>query len=64
MRNNAQIQQARTALEQALINLERTDVVAPSDGLITDLRRRSGQFCSGRCAPDDLHRHSRDLGTG
>ncbi len=48
--NNAQIQQARSALENAQLNLERTAVYAPRDGMITDLRIDQGNF-AGAGAP-------------
>jgi multidrug resistance efflux pump len=44
--NNAQIKQARSALNQARIDLERTTVFAPRDGLITDLRIDQGSFAA------------------
>ena len=44
--NNAQIQQARAALENAQLNLERTVVHAPRDGMITDLRVDQGNFAA------------------
>ena len=44
--NNAQIQQATTNLENARLNLERTVVYAPRDGLITDLKVDRGNFAS------------------
>jgi multidrug resistance efflux pump len=44
--NNAQIQQARSNLDKARLDLERTIVYAPSDGLITDLRVDQGNFAS------------------
>lgn len=44
--NNAQIQQARTNLKNALLNLERTVVYAPRDGMITDLRIDQGNFAA------------------
>lgn len=48
--NNAQIKQAQSALNQARIDLERTVVVAPSDGLVTDLRIDLGNY-AGAGAP-------------
>jgi len=48
--NNAQIQQARSDLQNALLNLERTIVYAPKDGLITDLRVDQGNFASAGAA--------------
>ena len=44
--NNAQIQQAVTNLENARLNLERTVVYAPRDGMITDLQVDRGNFAS------------------
>ena len=44
--NNAQIQQARSNLEKAQLDLERTVVYAPGDGLITDLRVDQGNFAA------------------
>jgi len=44
--NNAQIQQATTNLENARLNLERTVVYAPRDGMITDLQVDRGNFAS------------------
>lgn len=44
--NNAQLQQARSALDTARLNLERTVVHAPRDGLITDLRVAEGNYAA------------------
>lgn len=44
--NNAQIQQAVTNLENARLNLDRTVVYAPRDGMITDLQVDRGNFAS------------------
>lgn len=44
--NNAQIQQALSNLGNARLNLERTVVYAPRDGLITDLRVDQGNFAA------------------
>ena len=44
--NNAQLQQARSSLNTARINLERTSVFAPADGLITDLRVDKGNYAA------------------
>lgn len=44
--NNAQIQQAMTNLENARLNLERTVVYAPRDGMITDLQVDQGNYAS------------------
>ena len=44
--NNAQIQQAKSALNKARLDLQRTTITAPSDGLITDLRIDQGNFAA------------------
>jgi len=44
--NNAQLQQARSSLDKARLDLERTTIYAPSDGLITDLRVDPGNFAA------------------
>ena len=44
--NNAQLQQARSSLNTAQLNLERTVIYAPQDGLITDLRIAEGNFAA------------------
>jgi multidrug resistance efflux pump len=44
--DNPQMQQARVALEQARLDLQYTTVVAPADGVITNLRLSVGQFVS------------------
>jgi multidrug resistance efflux pump len=41
---NSRIQQAMAALEQAQVNLDRTEVRAPSDGVVTDVRVDRGNF--------------------
>jgi multidrug resistance efflux pump len=43
---NAQVQQARAALEQAQVNLGYADVRAPTNGLVTDVRLDRGNFAS------------------
>lgn len=43
---NVRVLQAQAALEQALLNLERTTVRAPTDGLLTDVRVDRGNFAS------------------
>ena len=43
---NSRILQARSALEQAELDLERTTVRAPDDGLVTDVRVDNGNFAS------------------
>jgi len=48
--SNAQIQQARSNLEKALLDLERTSVYAPRDGLITDLRVDQGNYAAAGAA--------------
>jgi multidrug resistance efflux pump len=42
--NNAQLISARSAVEKAELDLRNTKVVAPSRGLVTDLRTDVGQF--------------------
>lgn len=44
--SNAQIQQAKSALDNARLNLQRTTIYAPSDGMITDLRVDQGNFAA------------------
>ena len=48
--NNAKVRQARAAVAQAQLDLHNTRVVAPADGVITNLRLVPGQFVS-RGAP-------------
>jgi len=43
---NAQVRQARAALEQARLDLQHTTVRAPADGVVTNLRLAPGQFTS------------------
>ena len=43
---NVRVLQAQAALEQALLNLERTTVRAPTDGLLTDVRVDRGNFAA------------------
>jgi multidrug resistance efflux pump len=44
--NNIQVRQALAALEQARLDLHRTSVRAPADGVITNLRLSAGQYAS------------------
>jgi multidrug resistance efflux pump len=44
--DNAQVRQARAALDQAELDLRHTTVIAPSDGVVTNLRLSPGQFAS------------------
>ena len=44
--NNARILEARTALEQAELNLYRTNIAAPDKGLVTDVRVNRGNFAA------------------
>jgi multidrug resistance efflux pump len=44
--DNPQIRAAAAALQQARLDLIRTTVVAPSDGIITNLRLTTGQYAS------------------
>jgi multidrug resistance efflux pump len=48
--NNAQIQQAQSALDKARVDLERTAVVAPRDGVVTDLRIDLGNLAAAGAA--------------
>ncbi len=41
---NSRILQAQSALDQATVNLERTDVLAPSDGIVTEVRVDRGNY--------------------
>jgi len=43
---NSRILQAQSALAQALLNLERTTVRAPEDGLVTDVRVNKGNYAN------------------
>jgi len=43
---NPQVKQALVAVEQAKLDLQRTSVVAPADGAITNLRLAPGQFAN------------------
>ena len=43
---NSRILQARSALAQAALNLERTIVRAPEDGLVTDVRVNKGNYAN------------------
>ena len=47
---NSGILQARSALGQAQVNLDRTTVVAPEDGLVTDVRVNKGNFANASAA--------------
>ncbi|MDM0118040.1 HlyD family secretion protein [Variovorax sp. J22R133] len=42
--NNAQLVSARSAIEKAVLDVKRTEVVAPARGRVTDLRTDVGQF--------------------
>jgi len=44
--NNARILQAQAALEQAELDLQRTTVMAPDNGLVTDVRVDRGNFAA------------------
>jgi multidrug resistance efflux pump len=48
--NNAQLQSARAAVEKAQLDLERTKVVAPARGRVTDLRVDVGNFTQAGAA--------------
>lgn len=43
---NSRIQQAQTALDQALLNLERSTVRAPEDGVVTGVRLDKGNYAA------------------
>jgi multidrug resistance efflux pump len=43
---NSRVQQAIAAVDQAKVNLERTAVVAPTSGVVTDVRVDSGNFAA------------------
>jgi len=43
---NARIQQAQSALDQALLNFEKTTVRAPEDGVVTDVQVSKGNFAN------------------
>ena len=43
---NTQVQQALSAYEQAQLNFERTSVVAPADGIVTEVRVDRGNFAA------------------
>jgi len=42
--DNPQLREAMAALQQARLDLSRTDVLAPSDGLVTNLQLTTGQY--------------------
>ena len=44
--DNSRILQARAALDQARLNLERATVAAPADGVVTDVRLDTGNFAA------------------
>lgn len=44
--DNPQMRQARTALEQARLDLRNTTVTAPADGVVTNLRLSVGQYAN------------------
>ena len=44
--DNAQVRQALVAVEQARLDLQRSSVVAPADGVVTNLRLSPGQFAN------------------
>ena len=44
--NNADIQNAQTALDKARVDLERTVLIAPRDGFVTDMRIDQGSFAA------------------
>ena len=44
--DNAMVQQALAGLERAMLDLERTTVVAPTNGIVTDVRVNRGNFAA------------------
>ncbi len=48
--NNADIQNAQTALDKARVDLERTVLVAPRDGVVNDMRIDRGNFAAAGAA--------------
>ena len=44
VQSNPQVRQALVAVEQARLDLQRTSVPAPADGVVTNLRLAAGQF--------------------
>jgi multidrug resistance efflux pump len=48
--NNADIQNAQTALDKARVDLERTVLVAPRDGVVNDMRIDQGNFAAAGAA--------------
>lgn len=44
--DNAQVRQAQASLEQARLDLQRSTVRAPADGVVTNLRLSPGQFAN------------------
>ena len=44
--NNADIQNAQSALDKARVDLQRTILVAPRDGFVTDMRIDQGNFAA------------------
>ncbi len=44
--NNADIQNAQAALDKARVDLQRTVLIAPRDGLVTDMRIDQGNFAA------------------
>jgi len=43
---NVQVRQALVAVDQAKLDLQRTSVVAPADGVVTNLRLSAGQYAN------------------
>ncbi len=41
---NSRILQAQSALDQAAVNLQRTEILAPDDGVVTDVRVDAGNY--------------------
>jgi multidrug resistance efflux pump len=55
--NNAQLRSARSAVEKAELDLARTKVLAPSRGVVTDLRTDVGHFAQTGAAAMTLIAH-------
>lgn len=58
--DNSAVQQAISALDQARLNLARTEVRAPTDGVVTDVRVDRGNF-AGAGAPQMTFISTRDV---
>jgi multidrug resistance efflux pump len=61
-KDNAKVKQAMAALEQAKLDLRNTRVLAPADGVITNLQLRPGPVRRQGLAAAQLHRRRAALG--